>query len=102
MTVHASKGLEWPVVIVAGCNEGILPSKQSLGSGDVEAERRLMYVAMTRAKDSLILTVRPEQRKTKDGRVYKNPESRFVKEAVPPDLLALQPSAPRPGKERGR
>ena len=84
MTVHAAKGLEWPVVIVAGCNEGILPSKQSLGSGDVEAERRLMYVAMTRAKDSLILAVRPEQRKTKDGRVYKNPESRFVKEAVPP------------------
>ena len=84
MTVHASKGLEWPVVIVAGCNEGILPSKQSLGSGDVEAERRLMYVAMTRAKDSLILAVRPEQSKTKDGRVYKNPESRFVKEAVPP------------------
>ena len=84
MTVHASKGLEWPVVIVAGCNEGILPSKQSLSSGDVEAERRLMYVAMTRAKDALILTVRPEQRKTKDGRVYENPESRFVKEAVPP------------------
>ena len=84
MTVHASKGLEWPVVIVAGCNEGILPSKQSLSSGDVEAERRLMYVAMTRAEDSLILAVRPEQRKTKDGRVYNNPESRFVREAVPP------------------
>ena len=84
MTVHASKGLEFPVVIVAGCNEGILPSKQSVKSGDVEAERRLMYVAMTRAKDALILTVRPEQRKTRDGRVYKNPESRFVREAVPP------------------
>jgi DNA helicase-2/ATP-dependent DNA helicase PcrA len=58
-TVHAAKGLEWPVVIVAGCNEGILPSKQSNRSGEIEAERRLMYVAMTRAQDQLILTVRP-------------------------------------------
>ena len=73
MTVHAAKGLEFPVVIVAGCNEGILPSRQAINSGDIEEERRLMYVAATRAEDRLILTVRPED----DG---KSPRSRFLGE----------------------
>jgi len=81
MTIHAAKGLEWPVVIVAGCNEGILPSKQALNNGDLEAERRLMYVAMTRAKDQLILTVRPEKEE-KHGRLFESPRSRFIAEAL--------------------
>ena len=81
MTIHAAKGLEWPVVILAGCNEGILPSSHSIKEGDVEAERRLMYVAVTRARDQLILTVRPEITE-KDGRVFESPESRFIKEAL--------------------
>ena len=79
MTIHAAKGLEWDTVIVAGCNEEILPSKQALNNDDIEAERRLMYVAMTRAKDNLVLTVRPETKEV-NGRVYNNPESRFIKE----------------------
>lgn len=79
MTIHACKGLEFPVVIVAGCNEGILPSKQALKAGDLEAERRLMYVAMTRAQDQLILTVRPESEEN-NGRVYESPISRFINE----------------------
>ena len=78
-TIHAAKGLEWPVVIVIGCNEGILPSKQAVSSGDVEEERRLMYVAMTRARDQLVLAVRPETKKYGD-KVYHNPVSRFVAE----------------------
>lgn len=53
MTIHASKGLEFPVVFVAGLNQGVFPSKRTL---DVEEERRLAYVAFTRAKDKLILT----------------------------------------------
>jgi DNA helicase-2/ATP-dependent DNA helicase PcrA len=77
MTIHAAKGLEWPVVIVSGCNEGILPSKQALGNGDLEAERRLAYVAWTRAKDQLVLTVRPEI----DDQGRENPVSRFIGES---------------------
>lgn len=63
MTCHASKGLEFPCVIVAGCNEGIMPSKQAVKAGDagIEDERRLMYVAATRAMRTLILAVRPEK-----------------------------------------
>uniref|UniRef100_A0A6H1ZT69 DNA 3'-5' helicase n=1 Tax=viral metagenome TaxID=1070528 RepID=A0A6H1ZT69_9ZZZZ len=77
MTIHAAKGLEWPVVILAGCNEGIIPSKQSIANGEEESEVRLMYVAMTRARDQLILTCRPEHTE-KDGRIYESPTSRFI------------------------
>jgi DNA helicase-2/ATP-dependent DNA helicase PcrA len=52
MTIHGSKGGEWQTVIVVGCNQGILPCLRS----NVEEERRLMYVAMTRAKEYLFLT----------------------------------------------
>lgn len=80
MTIHAAKGLEWPVVILAGCNEGILPSRKAIENLEEEDERRLMYVAMTRARDQLIITVRPEHVE-KDGKVYDSPISRFVGEA---------------------
>jgi len=79
MTIHAAKGLEWPVVIVAGCNEGIIPSKQAISADDIEAERRLMYVAMTRAQDQLVLTVRAE-REDKGKYIQENPISRFIGE----------------------
>ncbi len=52
MSVHRSKGLEWPHVFVSGCNEDILPHRM----GEPEEERRLMYVAATRARDSLVLS----------------------------------------------
>lgn len=56
MTIHIAKGLEFDYVFVIGCNEGVLPHERSLASGeDVEEERRLMYVAMTRARKSLYL-----------------------------------------------
>lgn len=67
MTCHASKGLEFPTVIIAGCNEGCIPGKQAVTAekkGDaaaIEDERRLMYVAVTRARDTLILAVRPQK-----------------------------------------
>jgi len=81
-TVHAAKGLEWPRVILIGLNEGILPSRQSVetGDGEIEAERRIMFVACTRAKDTLLLAVRPEQETTETGRIYSNPRSRFLAE----------------------
>ncbi len=56
MTIHASKGLEFPVVIIIGVEDGILPSRQSMDKEEVEEERRLFYVAMTRAKEQLILS----------------------------------------------
>lgn len=58
MTIHASKGLEFPVVFIAGCEEGLIPHARSVedNAGDVEEERRLFYVAITRARDKLLLT----------------------------------------------
>jgi superfamily I DNA/RNA helicase len=59
-TIHQAKGLEWPAVVIADLKEGVFPSKRSARSesGIIE-ERRLMYVAMTRAKDRLVLCADP-------------------------------------------
>lgn len=84
MTVHAAKGLEWPTVLIAGMNEGLLPSKQAIKNDEVEQERRLCYVAMTRARDSLILTSRPEVTHSEHA-TYENPISRFIREALQPE-----------------
>jgi len=54
MTIHASKGREFPVVFVCGVEEGLIPMDRE--DANVEEERRLLYVAMTRAKDELILS----------------------------------------------
>jgi DNA helicase-2/ATP-dependent DNA helicase PcrA len=58
MTIHASKGLEFPVVFIAGAEDGLIPHARSLeeGGGDIEEERRLFYVAITRARDKLFIT----------------------------------------------
>ena len=79
MTIHASKGLEWPVVIVAGCNDGILPGKRAFKSVDeMEVERCLAYIAWTRAEHQLILTSRPTH--NSDGELM-SPVSRFIWES---------------------
>jgi DNA helicase-2/ATP-dependent DNA helicase PcrA len=58
MTIHASKGLEFPVVFIAGAEDGIIPHEKSLEeeAGNIEEERRLFYVAITRARDKLYIT----------------------------------------------
>jgi DNA helicase II / ATP-dependent DNA helicase PcrA len=80
-TVHQAKGLEWPVVIVLWLTEGMFPSSRSLSeSAEGEAEeRRLFYVAATRAKDELVLCV-PEYRRMRDGGGMFCLASRFIEE----------------------
>lgn len=66
LTAHAAKGLEWPCVIIINLNEGTFPSRQSLKADDVVDERRLMYVAVTRAQSRLVLHWRrPEDQSDK-------------------------------------
>ncbi len=85
-TIHQAKGLEWPVVIILWCNEEMFPSAKALREGDDAEERRLFYVAVTRAKDDLLLCV-PSVRflPGNGGTLYLRP-SRFVKE-LPPNLI---------------
>ena len=54
MTIHASKGCEWENVFIVGCNEGVFPSSRE--GADIEEEKRLLYVAVTRARENLYLS----------------------------------------------
>ena len=85
-TIHQAKGLEWKMVFVLWMAEGMFPSSRSLNdlSGEAE-ERRLFYVATTRAKDELHLCV-PALRRSRDGGTQFFMPSRFVTE-LPPDLV---------------
>jgi DNA helicase-2/ATP-dependent DNA helicase PcrA len=84
-TLHAAKGLEFPTVFVVGLEEGYLPHVQSGEQEDeVEEERRLLYVGMTRAKDELTLTL--ARRRLVYGKVMPRMESRFVPE-IPREAL---------------
>lgn len=81
LTCHGCKGLEFKTVIIAGCNEGICPSKQAIKEGNIEDERRIFYVATTRAEKQLLLTVRPEK-KEYQGKLFESPVSRFIEEST--------------------
>ncbi len=76
MTLHAAKGLEFPVVFVVGCEEGLLPYSPPGKTADVEEERRLFYVGMTRARQKLALI--HVGRRFLYGQAMENPRSRFV------------------------
>lgn len=85
MTLHSAKGLEFDAVVLAGLEEGILPHRNSLAlENDIEEERRLMYVGMTRARKRLLLTTCA--RRQVAGRYQDQEESRFVDE-IPPRCL---------------
>ena len=77
-TLHAAKGLEFPHVFLMGMEEGLLPHRNSLESGDVAEERRLAYVGLTRARESLTLTL--AERRRQFGESQEATPSRFLDE----------------------
>ena len=87
MTVHTSKGMEFPVIFIAGLSEGIFPSRKVLMPEDMDEERRLMYVAMTRAKDLLYLT---DSEGADNDNLFKYP-SRFISECGKDNLCMIDP-----------
>ena len=85
MTLHSAKGLEFPVVFLVGMEEGIFPGNRSIGEEkELEEERRLCYVGITRAKNTLYLTC--SKMRTMFGSTSCNPVSRFIKE-IPKQML---------------
>ncbi len=90
-TVHQAKGMEWPVVFVPWLAEGMFPSGKAAEEGRADEERRLFYVAVTRAKDRLHLYT-PQMRKMSDGGMYPVEASVFVKE-IPPALMDVRRAA---------
>jgi len=85
MTMHTAKGLEWPVVAVAGLEDGLFPLARSLDAEDaLEEERRLFYVALTRAKDKLYLSWARSRRR--GGEIRPGIPSRFLR-ALPPGVV---------------
>ncbi len=101
MTIHSAKGLEFPVVFLPGMEEGIFPGMQSIyNPGEVEEERRLAYVAITRAREELFLT--NADSRLLFGSTSRNKPSRFLKE-IPEELTEHSRSRswkkPEPGIE---
>jgi DNA helicase-2/ATP-dependent DNA helicase PcrA len=84
MTLHNAKGLEYPVVFIAGCEEGVFPHSRSIDEGSLEEERRLFYVGVTRAMRQLYLTY--ARRRAVFGAQTFGLPSRFIQE-IPGDLL---------------
>jgi DNA helicase-2/ATP-dependent DNA helicase PcrA len=101
MTLHSAKGLEFDAVFLAGLEEGLLPHGRALGSNaEVEEERRLFYVGMTRAKQSLVLSRAVYRRTYGEERLRAALPSRFLKE-IPGDLIeAALGSQSEPGETR--
>jgi DNA helicase-2/ATP-dependent DNA helicase PcrA len=90
MTLHNAKGLEYPTIFIAGCEEGVFPHSRALDEGGLEEERRLFYVGVTRAMRELYLTY--AQRRAVFGAQTMGMRSRFLNE-IPAELLdEVEPS----------
>lgn len=90
MTLHAAKGLEYPAVLITGLEEGLLPLLNSQGETELEEERRLFYVGLTRARRELVLF--QAKRRRRFGATEERAASRFLKE-IPSELLFYEESA---------
>ena len=91
MTLHSSKGLEFPIIYLAGCDEGIFPSARTMNTkSELEEERRLMYVGITRAQNKLYLTTAKRRQMWGEYKYYS--PSRFLDE-IPVNLLDKEESA---------
>lgn len=103
LTLHASKGLEYPYVFMVGMEEGLLPHQTSIDEDNVEEERRLAYVGITRAQQELILTYAKERRMF--GETATPELSRFVAEMPQDDLayeMRKQPQNQQQRMEKGK
>jgi len=105
LTLHAAKGLEFPVVFVAGCERGLLPlwlpgaRGSQAGGQDIGEERRLLFVGMTRARTHLFLSCAAARRR--HGQVTATGPSPFLA-AISPSLLARAPAPLRPRRPPDR
>ncbi len=92
MTLHNAKGLEYPIVFIIGCEEGVFPHSRALDEGGLEEERRLCYVGITRAERDLYLT--SARTRTVFGARSFGAPSRFISE-IPAELTDREVQAPR-------
>ncbi len=92
MTLHNAKGLEFPIVFLAGCEEGVLPHSRSTSQDDLEEERRLCYVGLTRAEKKVHLSYCRRRRFYGGDSEEMNKPSRFLSE-IPARLVEQVPSA---------
>jgi uncharacterized protein (TIGR00375 family) len=98
MTMHASKGLEFPVLFIAGCEDGLIPFRKQDDAGDLLEEKRLFYVALTRAREKIFLT--HVNRRLWLGKQKKQRISPYV-EAIQEDLkLCRSPFSGRPAQKK--
>jgi DNA helicase-2/ATP-dependent DNA helicase PcrA len=98
MTLHNAKGLEYDAVFLIGCEEGVFPHMRSIEEGNLEEERRLCYVGVTRARKRLYMTY-ARRRSLHGGRGYNLP-SRFLAE-IPEELVEREATASQTGWARG-
>lgn len=98
MTIHSSKGLEFPFVFLMGCEDGLIPHQKSIEDNNLDEERRLFYVALTRGRRHVALF--EALTRTKGGKERSTKPSRFFQE-IPPELLRQQIRAARDGMAVG-
>ncbi len=101
MTMHGAKGLEFPIGFLTGLEDGVFPGARALTDmTDLEEERRLAYVGMTRAKDRLYLSY--AMRRTLYGNTFAHPKSRFLEEMPSVEVIGTITPMPRPAGGRWR